>query len=105
MSKPVATGGNEPKQSTVREVYDKYHDAIKSRPRPTRPAWRYEMAPDGTVKMSLKDLAYVASGSAERDKDYYEKDLQMWYEQQGVCQEPYLPGETLEQYQARNGKL
>lgn len=104
MTKPVATGGNEPKFKTVGEMFDVKREAIKARPRPTRRHWSYTYAADGRIVLDAKSFAWVTSKECREERDLVEEALQMWYKQQGVCAEPYLPGETYAQYVARNGR-
>lgn len=91
------------RQAPAREFIEAKKKAKKNRPRPTRRAWSYSVSPDGVMSMSRADFLWAISTDAKNEKEKYEEDLREWYIEQGVCQEPYLPGENLEQYRARTG--
>lgn len=105
MSKPSASGGNEPPPFTsVGQMFDAKKKAIKARPRPTRRAWSYVYHfATATITIATRDHAWLMSEEARKERDFFEADLKMWYEQQKVCQEPYLKGETFDQYRLRTG--
>lgn len=84
-------------------MFDKYHAAIKARPRPRKRAFKYTYDPaTGLVTVDVANLSAMLL--AREEASTYEEDLAMWYEQQGVSREPYLAGETLEAYKARTEK-
>lgn len=89
-------------RQTPRDFIDAKKKA-KKKPRPTRRAWSYTTTDDGTMSISRADFLWAISAEAKTEKDKFEAALTEWYRDAGVCQEPYLPGEGLEQYKARTG--
>lgn len=90
------------RQAPARAFIDAKKKAKKSKVRPTRRAWPYT-AKDGQITISSADLAWLMSTESREERDRFETALCEWYVEQGVCQEPYLPGESLEQYKQRTG--
>lgn len=72
------------------------------KPRPTRRHWSYTMTADGRVVISINDLGWLVSEEARTERERHAAALQKWYvEEAKLCLEPYLRGETFEQYKAR----